>query len=170
MTTIAYKDGILAADSRASSNGFISHDYGEKIFLSVHPEFGKMLFAVAGDYVEGRHALKSVFAKEQYVPQHSETFFAIIGVNFEGELRVWCTGETHTDGELISAPFYAIGSGKIPAMVAMECGQTAINAVEIAKKFDPFTGGSVYGYPVSCIPKLNWEKNRFRHIIKMGKS
>lgn len=155
MTTIAFKDGILAADSRAMCNNWISHESAEKIFQETHPVHGKMLFAISGDYVEGRHAVAAIFAKEKYIPQHNETSFTILGVNAQGQLRVWCVGETHTEGELITAPFYAIGSGRVPAMAAMHAGATAHEAVEVAKKLDPNTGGPVYGYSI----------NRLQHVV-----
>jgi len=41
------------------------------------------------------------------------------------------------------AKYYAIGSGRVPAMVAMRCGKSAAEAVKIAMDFDPITGGKV---------------------------
>lgn len=38
---------------------------------------------------------------------------------------------------------FAIGSGSRYAMAAMACGKTPAEAVKIAAKFDPFTGGPV---------------------------
>jgi hypothetical protein len=149
MTTIAFKDGILAADSRAMCNHWVAHDSAMKIFEETHPVHGRMLFAIAGDYVEGRHAVQAIFAKKKYVPQHSETGFTVLGVTPQGQLRQWVVGETHTDGEAVLAPFYAIGSGRVPAMAAMHAGATAIEAVEIAKKLDPSTGGEVRGYAIT---------------------
>lgn len=148
MTTIAYKDGILAADSRASNNGYISHNSANKIIREIHPEFGEMLFAVSGDAVEGKEAIKDILIKGQYKPFHNETYFNILGIDKQGNLRMWCLGETHTDGELLRCPFYATGSGKLLSLAAMECGKSAVESVEIASKFDPFTGGLIYGFCV----------------------
>jgi ATP-dependent protease HslVU (ClpYQ) peptidase subunit len=39
--------------------------------------------------------------------------------------------------------FWAIGSGEQAAMVAMHMGATAKEAVEMAKRVDPYTGGRV---------------------------
>lgn len=39
--------------------------------------------------------------------------------------------------------FLAIGSGGAYAVAAMECGRTAEEAVEVAAKFDPATGGPI---------------------------
>ena len=41
------------------------------------------------------------------------------------------------------AKFYAIGSGRIPALVAMRCGKSARQAVKVAMDFDKNTGGKV---------------------------
>ena len=43
----------------------------------------------------------------------------------------------------VKAKYYAIGSGSTAAMVAMECGKSAADAVRIAMKFDNNTGGKV---------------------------
>ena len=37
----------------------------------------------------------------------------------------------------------AIGSGAPYAIAAMACGKNAMDAVKIAKKFDPYTGGRI---------------------------
>lgn len=43
----------------------------------------------------------------------------------------------------VKADFFAIGSGGAAAMAAMYCGKSAVEAVKIACKVDPYTGGPV---------------------------
>lgn len=38
---------------------------------------------------------------------------------------------------------YAVGSGSHFALAAMACGKTAVEAVRLAARFDPGTGGRV---------------------------
>lgn len=46
------------------------------------------------------------------------------------------------------AKSFAIGSGAKYAMAAMACGKTPAEAVRVAAKFDPFTGGAVRSFAV----------------------
>lgn len=46
------------------------------------------------------------------------------------------------------AKSFAIGSGAKYAMAAMACGKTPAEAVKVAAKFDPFTGGAVRSFAV----------------------
>jgi len=148
MTTIAYKDGILAADSRVMSNGWIAHDLAEKVFLREN-----VFFAVSGDAVEGKAAIEAILKGEKYIPQDNNVSFTVMAVNPCGDIKVWCNGETHTEGELIPLKYWAIGSGRIAAMAAMEVGADAVRAVDIAKKYDPNTGGHVKVYAIDDFVK-----------------
>jgi 20S proteasome alpha/beta subunit len=53
----------------------------------------------------------------------------------------------HYDGSgvmyKVEAPFHAIGSGASIAIGAMEMGATAVGAVEVASKYDIYTGGDI---------------------------
>jgi ATP-dependent protease HslVU (ClpYQ) peptidase subunit len=65
--------------------------------------------------------------------------FECIVVCPNGEVNVldsegWITTE---------AKYYAVGSGRLPALVAMRCGKSARQAVKIAMGFDKNTGGKV---------------------------
>lgn len=51
--------------------------------------------------------------------------------------------EHYDDGYTVSKPPAAIGSGKVAAMGAMLHGATAVEAVKIAIKLDPNSGGRV---------------------------
>ncbi|MFN9790086.1 MAG: hypothetical protein ACK53X_03235 [Holosporales bacterium] len=149
MTTIAYKNGTLATDSRVINNGWIGHDLAEKVVVVQDQQFGPpVYFAIAGDLVEGRAAIQAILKRERYATQDNNTGFTIMGVNADKEIRVWCHGETHTDGETIPKPFWAIGSGRIAAMAAMEAGSDAVGAVTIAGKIDPNTGGETRIYQI----------------------
>ncbi len=53
------------------------------------------------------------------------------------EYDVYCRAEEVIDD------FYAIGSGAKVALGAMACGKSAIEAVRIAARFDPYTGGRI---------------------------
>lgn len=55
------------------------------------------------------------------------------GVLYESD--AWCVLER------VIAPYHAIGSGRKCALAAMACGKTALEAVEIAAMFDPYTAG-----------------------------
>ena len=148
MTTIAYKDGIIAADSRVMSNGWIAHDLAPKVFLRKN-----VFFAVSGDAVDGKAAIEAILKGEKYIPQDPQTSFTVMAVNMCGDIKVWCNGETHTEGELIPLKYWAIGSGRIAAMAAMEVGADAVWAVDIAKKYDPNTGGDVKAYAIDDLIK-----------------
>lgn len=47
------------------------------------------------------------------------------------------------DPDRIHDPFYAIGSGGNAAIAAMMCGKSPHDAVRIASKIDPSTGGAI---------------------------
>lgn len=53
--------------------------------------------------------------------------------------------------DLIQDPFYAVGSGRKEALAVMHHGGSAIEAVRIAAKIDPYTGGKIT--TMSLIPK-----------------
>jgi hypothetical protein len=50
------------------------------------------------------------------------------------------TFNSPNDWMLVDQPIYAIGSGSLLAIGAMEAGASAIEAVKIASKYDPSTG------------------------------
>lgn len=52
----------------------------------------------------------------------------------------------------IKEDFYSIGSGRKFALAAMECGKSPRGAVEIAIKYDIYSGGEVQTLTNSCSP------------------
>lgn len=140
MTTIAYKNGIICADTRVISNGFIAHEQASKIVEATHPIYGNMFFGISGDFVEGTEAIFAILNKQKYEPSDKDIWFTIIGITKLGKIILWCKGETHTDGETVEQDFYAIGSGSTAAKAAMLAGCSAQEAVVIASQLDPSTG------------------------------
>jgi len=146
MTTIAYRDGVLAADSRVT--------YGEDAGARVH--FCRKLFrrkvgegrkaheviiATAGESSPGM-----VFVDWYGSGKPTPAMFEHLGPDFvclvltpKGlfEYDAYCRGEP------IEEPFYAIGSGAKAALAAMHCGRSAVEAVRIAARIDPYTGGRI---------------------------
>jgi len=133
MTTIAYRDGVMAADSHVGCNGVRSgtarkvfeHDGGA---IAGSGSFGEVLrfkdWIVAGADEDARPELKESnliwFRRDgsfiEYDPAGSLSF---------------------------EAPFYAIGSGREIAIGAMAAGATAEEAVRIASDWDSETGGEI---------------------------
>lgn len=73
------------------------------------------------------------------IPAYGDGFTALLVDNY-GE--IWNCGTTFPP-MTIGRAFDAIGSGSDFAMAAMECGRSAADAVDIACKYDVFTGGAV---------------------------
>jgi len=146
MTTIAYRDGILAADSRLT----VDHGCGarkhtcRKLFRKRVGEGKKahdVIIATAGESSPGM-----VFVDWYGSGKPPPDIFMHLGGDFlclvlspEGlfEYDVYCRGEP------IEEEFYAVGSGSMAALAAMHCGKSAVDAVRIAARIDSFTGGRV---------------------------
>lgn len=146
VTTIAYRDGILAADSR------LTVDYGsgarkhlcKKLFRKTVTE-GKRTFdviiATAGESSPGM-VFHDWYGSGKPVPDlflHLGGDFTCLVLRPDGlfEFDVYCRPER------IEEEFYAVGSGAMAALAAMHCGKSALDAVRIAARLDPYTGGRI---------------------------
>jgi 20S proteasome alpha/beta subunit len=136
MTTIAYRDGIMAADRAAHlGNDWKKPDRVTKI---IRLEDGS-LFAAAGDtgvFSKLLTWLTAGLARGER-PEIPDCDVLLLG--HDG--RLWFF--SGAGKRLVDAPFAAIGSGAPVAYGAMHAGATAERAVEIAALVDPWTGGEI---------------------------
>ncbi len=136
MTTIAYRDGILASDSLGTANGLRDSILCTKIF-----RIGPCLVAGAGSAAK---ILKFVdWVKNGLDPEtlpftHEDDANGML-VTPAGKIIMW----SEQGPWPVESPFYALGSGYQIAMGAMEMGATAAEAVEAAIKWDTGSGGPV---------------------------
>lgn len=134
MTTIAYKAGVLAADSLCTSNGFREGDA-----LKIR-KIGRLLVAGCG------------------ASARCERFFDWVAAGMNGE-SPW-TGHDSGNSLIVlpddtlvmfgengpwplQADFYALGSGELIALGAMAAGASAAEAVAHAIRFDTRSGGPI---------------------------
>jgi hypothetical protein len=148
MTTVAYRDGSMACDSCWTYGGTVDTLTTKIVRLS-----GGGLLGMAGQN-DGR-AVQALFDKVK-TPGQMPSYEAIMTLRADclGMLvlpkgRVYKISTTiispeNWDGEMddfglweISGPFAAIGSGGDMALVAMDCGKSARDAVRVACKYDP---------------------------------
>lgn len=146
MTTIAYKNGVIAADSQVtveSEGGGARNFATKKLFrktVQINGHATDVILATAGEsapgslFVEAWGTGKSLTEVRELFT-YSECDFTILVVTPDGlfEVDKWCVMEP------VYEPFYAIGSGSKIAMGAMEAGASAQKAVEIACRRDPYT-------------------------------
>jgi len=136
MTTLAYKDGVLAADSRVSAG---LTNVGTTIKIKQTPKY---LVGIAGNLDIGQQFIRWVqsdfnVTAKPFVPIDSGYDIAAIVVDKKGRIRTYDNLLIPTE---YSAKFYALGSGSDFALGAMAHGATAREAVKIAAKFDIATG------------------------------
>lgn len=146
MTTIAYRDGIIAADSRVTygEDGAARIHTCKKLFRKTITEGKKrfdVIIATAGESSPGM-VFVDWYGTGKPVPDiflHLGGDFTCLVLRPDGlfEFDVYCRGDEVLD------PFYAIGSGAKAALAAMACGKSAIEAVRIAARYDPYTGGRI---------------------------
>lgn len=138
MTTIAYRGGILAGDGRetdvndCTDSAMVLRDNLKKVFRL---KDGR-LFGAAGSSEAGARLLICM-QTGQSLPKIEDISALLIDLKgkiwvFEGHMWV-----PH------NAPYYAIGSGNVCAICAMDAGADAITAAKIGAKRDPFSGGKV---------------------------
>lgn len=144
MTTIVYRAGILAADSRAYSGD--KTPIGTK--AKIHSLEDGTIYGVStnnvggdriiGDWVKGGCKEPGDVKPDSFsmllIDPLGQVFFANDNMSLSGPL----TGE-----------YFAIGTGREYALAAMFLGASAEDAVNVAKEFDVWSGG-----PVMTLEKL----------------
>lgn len=137
MTTIAHRDGVLVVDGQVTRqttiielNGKKHHRADDGSVLMISGDL--MFFQPFIDWYE-----KRVDNRPSLVSADNSSSTIII-LRHDG---LW---EHDRDGFAIcSAPFAAWGSGGTMAFTAMTMGATAREAVELACRFDCYTGGDI---------------------------
>ncbi|EXF95790.1 proteasome subunit beta [Pseudomonas fluorescens HK44] len=134
MTTIAYKDGVIAYDSRITSGTQISYDDYEKCV-----ERDGVQFVITG------HTSDYAKLTGAYFGEPATDISASAMAVEDGQ--VWYIGHDDDTGIwksiILADKSYAIGSGSSHALTAMDMGASAYQAVEMAMKRDSCTGGKI---------------------------
>ena len=133
MTTVAYRDGVMACDSQLTGG-----------FKSVTPSkvvIGRSkMVGFCGDYASGYAGAQYLAEEASDKPEsHSDDDNEYIVTDGK---RIWLA-DTRLRLAPVGDKFWAVGSGGIAAMAAMYAGADAETAVKIAIKVDEYSGGKV---------------------------
>lgn len=147
MTTIAYRAGIIAADSRetwSSEAGGSSVANCEKLFRKRVGRNGTKRDVVIG--TAGHSYLGMVFVDwfDGTNGRLPPEILRDAHLDEDFDVMVLDRGKIYTANHLcrlieVIDPFIAIGSGRKAALAAMHCGRGAREAVAIACRIDPYS-------------------------------
>lgn len=132
MTTLAYKDGVLAADTKITGSSMSF--YGPKM---VRLKDGGMV-ACAGDAAAMTAFLEWMAGGQKGKRPAVKDLDAIL---VKGDGTVWSI-TAHWPPVRISG-YVAAGTGAQAALAGLEMGLDARSAVELACRIDPDSGGTV---------------------------
>lgn len=142
MTTIAIKDGILACEGKEThSDGFIVSWNTEKVLLHNDAYYG-----FCGSTHHIFVVMDTIKADGELTDVPPDITLQFIKMPKKGPPLLLWLENGHLTQEVIGKEGMAIGSGMNYAMVAMSCGNSAVEAVKTAIQFDCFSGGKVKSY------------------------
>lgn len=159
MTTIAYCNGVIAADSRTTletEGGGARMFLCEKLFrkkVTVGRQTQEVIIATAGESSPGM-VFVDWFGSRKAPPLHEfltgSADFTCLVLQQDGlwEYDAWCRGVKIMD------MFYAIGSGAKAALGALHMGASARKAVEVACRIDHYSGLPVTSMRLRTPPHL----------------
>ena len=141
MTTIAYRAGMMAADTLCIAGG--RRRIAKKLYRA-----GGMIIGISGNYQDGLTFVR--WCKDgcdmsklpefiHYGGKDDAPDFNAMVLSAEGCVQ-WTE---HFQPMPILDEFYAMGSGAMAATAAMVMGSSAQEAVELAMKIDANTGGDI---------------------------
>ncbi len=136
MTCIAYRAGVISADTMISSNSAL---YGHSRKIAQN---GKLLAGACGGSVLCR-AFLDWFNRgmKGHPPRMKGDGITATGAVFYDTSRFIVVDQDGIND--LHMPFFAMGSGGAYAKGALASGCTPQEAVEIAARFDHFTGGAI---------------------------
>ena len=139
MTTIAYKDGLIAYDSRITQGDTIIDDNHDKSEC-----YNKVRFFLAGPSCTMDDIISMYFGgKFKEITSNALAYDYNIH-----KLFLVGVGSYFWKDEIKKDRIAAIGSGTDHALTAMDMGATAEEAVEMAMKRDICTGGVIRIYNI----------------------
>lgn len=148
MTTIAYKDGVIAHDGLISAgNQAIGSSFSKIFFVKKNVlGFDVKCIALAGDSSSRYFLENEDLDYKTEVPEHLS--FNAMAVTSCGRVIYIDSndGDSYIHLNVIDAEFHAIGSGCQFALGAMSVGATPEEAVAVASKYDNATGGKIVSY------------------------
>lgn len=142
MTTIAYRDGVMAGDSRAYGGG--NELRGSKVKVVRLPD-GTLVGVsspVLGMARLVRDWVSAGMREAPITPDADKKGFDALVVTPDGQ-AVFVDGNW-LKSDAVTGSFFAIGSGSQYAIGAMAAGKNAKEAVEIAAELDVWSSGPVY--------------------------
>lgn len=146
MTTIAYRDGIMAADSLVVSVSDVRRGHGQKI---TRLKDGGLLGFCGGTGYQPlivQWLNNGAEAKDRPVIDKEDGGVAGLLVRQDGATYTFGNGLLFAE---VEALYLAAGSGNELALGAMAAGLSAENAVKIACQLDVFSG-----LPVRAVPLI----------------
>lgn len=148
MTTIVYKDGVMASDSLAYSGGPINIGHKKKVFRIQSGEYEGALVGVTTSQPGLSEAIvQYLHDDETEVPDFKDSSYSFFLVMPNGE--VFYANDSMMLSGPLKADHFSIGTGEMYAAAAMELGHSAEEAVEVAIKLDRHSGGPVQSQTLS---------------------
>jgi ATP-dependent protease HslVU (ClpYQ) peptidase subunit len=139
VSVVVYKDGVMAADSRAYSGG--SHPIGTK--KKIHRLTDGSLLGITSNQIGLPEAVRDWIdqgaRRDALLPDQPS--FTAIHVLTNGEIYFY--DDSYVPSGPITTSEITIGSGMKYALGALKMGATAYEAVEVAKQCDFYCGGKV---------------------------
>lgn len=136
MTTIAYRNGVLAGD-RQTNNGGIVTGTTRKVWK----EQG-LLFGVAGSISALQNVMKWSKGKRKSLPFMSTLLsYSCIVVSKRGSIFVFSSEDK--EGCILTTDIFALGSGGDLALGAMMHGASPKRSIELAGTRCVYTGGGI---------------------------
>jgi hypothetical protein len=146
MTTIAYKDGILACESLATKADMFCGYNRSKV-----TEYDKIIIAFSGDLInlEKFSAWYNDGRDPKSLPTYSDDGWGAFVISKETkEIEIFQFGVLVD----VVHSFYTMGTGGAIATGAMAAGASAEEAVKIACEYDVYSGGEVHVYDLNSTP------------------
>lgn len=145
MTTIAYRDGAIAGDSKAYGGKYCASPGSKtKVHQIEGGERDGWIVGISTNNVGGDALLLDWLQRGAPLPQTSDLKpdqFIILALDPSGGLHL--ANDNLSFSGPIESEFYAIGSGADFALGAMAVGASAEESIRVASRFDAHTGGEV---------------------------
>jgi ATP-dependent protease HslVU (ClpYQ) peptidase subunit len=154
MTTVAYRNGVVAGDSRvtATDGSIYSEDQPKFVVSKKHG----VIYLFAGDLAGAQAVIRALerlpqmpWLSDVEAPLPDDVDFELLTITRDGLIYSFDGPHWYK----VNAEFVAIGSGGVGATAAMHMGAESTRAVEVAMLVDSSSGGPIHTFRLIDIPK-----------------